>query len=297
MSLTEKPKPQKISSSSTSRARAKNKELGKKGLLTVTGFAVALMFLLPYIRMMLTALTPKDELYQIPAEYVPSKLEWSNFVTVWESAPILQYLINTLIIASAATVVVLLVSVPAAYYLARFRFRTRNLVMLLVLSTQMFAPTSMVIGIYREMVALGLVNTYLALILVNAGFYLAFSVWILSGFFASIPYEVEEAAMIDGCSKVSVLWRITLPLSLPGLITATIFTFITAWNEFVVALTLTSSIEIRPLTVGITGFIGLYEVQWHYVFATSLIAIVPVVFLFIAIEKWLISGLTAGSIK
>tara|TARA_B110000971_G_scaffold42821_1_gene42209 strand:+ start:2552 stop:3445 length:894 start_codon:yes stop_codon:yes gene_type:complete len=297
MSLTEKPRPKKISSSSTSRARAKNKELGKKGLLTVTGFAVALMFLLPYIRMMLTALTPKDELYQIPAEYVPSKLEWSNFVTVWESAPILQYLINTLIIASAATVVVLLVSVPAAYYLARFRFRTRNLVMLLVLSTQMFAPTSMVIGIYREMVALGLVNTYLALILVNAGFYLAFSVWILSGFFASIPYEVEEAAMIDGCSKVSVLWRITLPLSLPGLITATIFTFITAWNEFVVALTLTSSVEIRPLTVGITGFIGLYEVQWHYVFATSLIAIVPVVFLFIAIEKWLISGLTAGSIK
>jgi multiple sugar transport system permease protein len=297
MSLTEKPKLKKVSSSSASRARAKNKELSKKGLLTVTGFAVALMFLLPYIRMMLTALTPKDELYQIPAEYFPSKFEWSNFVTVWESAPILQYLINTLIIASAATVVVLLVSVPAAYYLARYRFRTRNLVMLLVLSTQMFAPTSMVIGIYREMVALGLVNTYLALILVNAGFYLAFSVWILSGFFASIPYEVEEAAMIDGCSKVSVLWRITLPLSLPGLITATIFTFITAWNEFVVALTLTSSIEIRPLTVGITGFIGLYEVQWHYVFATSLIAIVPVVFLFIAIEKWLISGLTAGSIK
>ena len=103
--------------------------------------------------------------------------------------------------------------------------------------------------------------------------------------------------MIDGCSKVSVLWRITLPLSLPGLITSTIFTFITAWNEFVVALTLTSSVEIRPLTVGITGFIGLYEVQWHYVFATSLIAIIPVVILFIAIEKWLISGLTAGSIK
>jgi len=206
-------------------------------------------------------------------------------------------LINTLIIAGAATIIVLVVSVPAAYYLARFRFRTRNLILLLVLATQMFAPTSMVIGIYREMMTLGLVNTYLALILVNAGFYLAFSVWILSGFFASIPYEVEEAAMIDGCSKFSVLWRITLPLSLPGLVTAIIFTFITAWNEFVVALTLTSSPDIRPLTVGITNFIGLYEVQWHYVFATSLIAIVPVVILFIAIEKWLVSGLTAGSIK
>jgi multiple sugar transport system permease protein len=274
--------------------RAKN---SKTALLTTVGFAVAIMFLLPYIRMMFTAVTPADQVYQIPADYIPSSFEWENFITVWESAPILQYLINTLIIAGAATLIVLFVSVPAAYYLARFRFRTRNLILLLVLATQMFAPTSMVIGIYREMMTLGLVNTYLALILVNAGFYLAFSVWILSGFFASIPYEVEEAAMIDGCSKFSVLWRFTLPLSLPGLVTAIIFTFITAWNEFVVALTLTSSVDIRPLTVGITNFIGLYEVQWHYVFATSLIAIVPVVILFIAIEKWLVSGLTAGSIK
>ena len=279
------------------RRKAVRAQNGKTAVLTVTGFAVAFMFLLPYIRMMFTAVTPADEVYQIPADYIPSSFEWQNFITVWESAPIMQYLINTLIIAGAATIIVLLVSVPAAYYLARFRFRTRNLVLLLVLATQMFAPTSMVIGIYREMMTLGLVNTYLALILVNAGFYLAFSVWILSGFFASIPYEVEEAAMIDGCSKLSVLWRITLPLSLPGLVTAIIFTFITAWNEFVVALTLTSSPDIRPLTVGITNFIGLYEVQWHYVFATSLIAIVPVVILFIAIEKWLVSGLTAGSIK
>jgi len=279
------------------RKRANRTESNKKALLSTVGFAVSLLFLFPYIRMLFTAVTPADEVYQIPADYAPSRFEWQNFITVWDSAPILQYLINTLIIAGAATLLVLVVSVPAAYYLARFRFRTRNLILLLVLATQMFAPTSMVIGIYREMITLGLVNTYLALILVNAGFYLAFSVWILSGFFASIPYEVEEAAMIDGCSKFSVLWRITLPLSLPGLVTAIIFTFITAWNEFVVALTLTSSPDIRPLTVGITNFIGLYEVQWHYVFATSLIAIVPVVFLFIAIEKWLVSGLTAGSIK
>jgi multiple sugar transport system permease protein len=189
------------------------------------------------------------------------------------------------------------VAVPAAYYLARFRFKSRNLILLLVLATQMFAPTSMVIGIYREFVALGLVNTYTSLILVNAAFNLAFSVWILTGFFSSIPAEVEEAAMLDGCSRMKVLRTITLPLALPGLLTAIIFTFIAAWNEFVVALTLTSTPAIRPLTVGITGFIGLYEVQWHYVFAVSLIAIIPVVILFISIEKWLVSGLTAGSIK
>jgi multiple sugar transport system permease protein len=271
--------------------------IAKKTALTAAGFLVAIIFLIPYARMFITALTPKDELYSIPAEYIPSWFDFSNFVTVWDSAPIANYIVNTLIIAGAATVVVLVVAVPAAYYLARFRFKSRNLILLLVLATQMFAPTSMVIGIYREFVALGLVNTYTSLILVNAAFNLAFSVWILSGFFSSIPAEVEEAAMLDGCSRIKVLRTITLPLALPGLLTAIIFTFISAWNEFVIALTLTSSPEIRPLTVGITGFIGLYEVQWHYVFAVSLIAIIPVVILFISIEKWLVSGLTAGSIK
>jgi multiple sugar transport system permease protein len=268
-----------------------------KAMLSAAGALVAIIFLIPYIRMLTTSLTPKSELYSIPAEYLPTWFDFSNFITVWDSAPIATYIVNTLIIAGAATVLVLIVAVPAAYYLARFRFKSRNLILLLVLATQMFAPTSMVIGIYREFVALGLVNTYTSLILVNAAFNLAFSVWILTGFFSSIPAEVEEAAMLDGCSRMKVLRTITLPLALPGLLTAIIFTFIAAWNEFVVALTLTSSPDVRPLTVGITGFIGLYEVQWHYVFAVSLIAIIPVVILFISIEKWLVSGLTAGSIK
>jgi multiple sugar transport system permease protein len=268
-----------------------------RAILSAAGALVAVIFLIPYIRMLTTSLTPKSELYSIPAEYLPTWFDFSNFITVWDSAPIASYIVNTLIIAGAATVLVLLVAIPAAYYLARFRFKSRNLILLLVLATQMFAPTSMVIGIYREFVALGLVNTYTSLILVNAAFNLAFSVWILTGFFSSIPAEVEEAAMLDGCSRMKVLSTITLPLALPGLLTATIFTFIAAWNEFVVALTLTSSPAVRPLTVGITGFIGLYEVQWHYVFAVSLIAIIPVVILFISIEKWLVSGLTAGSIK
>jgi multiple sugar transport system permease protein len=264
-----------------------------KAILSAAGALVAIIFLIPYIRMLTTSLTPNSELYSIPAEYLPTWFDFSNFITVWDSAPIASYIVNTLIIAGAATVLVLVVAVPAAYYLARFRFKSRNLILLLVLATQMFAPTSMVIGIYREFVALGLVNTYTSLILVNAAFNLAFSVWILTGFFSSIPAEVEEAAMLDGCSRIKVLRTITLPLALPGLLTAIIFTFIAAWNEFVVALTLTSTPAIRPLTVGITGFIGLYEVQWHYVFAVSLIAIIPVVILFISIEKWLVSGLTA----
>jgi multiple sugar transport system permease protein len=272
-------------------------QFGKKTLLSIAGFFVALIFLIPYLRMLVTALTPKGDVYKIPAEYFPSDLDFTNFITVWDSAPIARYIFNTLVISIFATILVLVVAVPAAYYMARHRFRFRGALLLLVLATQMFAPTAMVIGIYRQFVTLGLVNSFVALILVNAAFNLAFSTWIMLGFFSSIPEEVEEAAMIDGCSRMGVLRRITLPLALPGLLTAIIFTFIASWNEFVVALTLTNSETVRPLTVGITSFVGLYEVQWHYVFAVSLIAILPVVILFILIEKWLVSGLTAGSIK
>lgn len=279
-------------SSPKSRAKA-----ARTALLTVAGFFVALIFLLPYLRMLATAVTARSGLYTIPGEYFPSEVDLTNFITVWDSAPIARYIFNTLVISICATILVLVVAVPAAYYMARHRFRFRGALLLLVLTTQMFAPTAMVIGIYRQFVTLDLVNTFIALILVNAAFNLAFSTWIMLGFFSSIPVEIEEAAAVDGASKIQVLGKVTLPLALPGLLTAVIFTFIASWNEFVVALVLTNSEAVRPITVGITAYVGLYEIQWHYVFVVSLVAIVPVVVLFVLIEKWLVSGLTTGSIK
>ncbi|MGI8875482.1 MAG: carbohydrate ABC transporter permease [Egibacteraceae bacterium] len=269
----------------------------KAAALAAVGWGVAIVFLAPYLHMLLTAVRPQAELFTTPADYLPQAWQWRNFVDVWRAAPIWEYLRNTLIIAGLSTTVALTVSVPAAYYTARHRFRGRQAFLLLVLVTQMFAPTALVIGLYREMVMLGLVNTYTALVLTNGAFNLAFSVWILHGFFSSIPYELEEAAALDGCSRMQVLRWVTLPLAMPGVLTAMIFTFIAAWNEFVVALTLTSTAARRPLTVGITAFVGQYQVQWQYLFAASLIAIIPVVLLFAAIERHLVGGLTAGSIK
>ena len=275
----------------------------KKILLTGIGAFVLLFFLAPYIQMLITALTPFDELQKIPAQYLPSRFEFSNFVNVWTEAPLWGYMKSSLIIAGFATVLALAVAMPAAYYTARYRYRGRLAFMLLVLVTQMFAPTALVIGIFREFVTIGNVfpaagiNTYLSLIIVNAAFNLAFSTWIMVAYFSTIPVELEEAASIDGASRLDVLRKVTLPLALPGIITATIFTFIAAWNEFVIALTLAQSPSIHPLTVGVTTFIGQYYTEWQFLFASSLIAIVPVVILFIIIEKWLVGGLTAGSIK
>lgn len=258
---------------------------------------MGLFFFAPYLQMILTALKPKEEITAIPSTYLPKNWAFENFIGVWTEIPLASYLKSSFIIALCTTLIVIVVAIPAAYYVARNNFKGKKAFLLLVLVTQMFAPTALVVGIFREIVAIGLVDTYLALILVYSAFNLAFSIWILSSFFASIPKEVEEAAWIDGCSRVTTLRRIVLPLSLPGIVTAFIFTFIAAWNEFVIALTLTSTPEREPLTVGLTSLIGQYEVQWNFLFAGSLIAIVPVVILFAMIEKWLVGGLTAGSVK
>jgi multiple sugar transport system permease protein len=267
----------------------------RKVILTGVAWLVALAFVAPYLEMLVTALKPEKELMR--SSYVPTKWEWSNFVNVWKDAPIWQNMKVSLIVAGAATLVTLLCALPAAYYTARNRFWGRNGFLLLILVTQMFAPTALVIGIYREMVALNLTDTLLALILVNAAFNLPFCVWILHGYFASIPKELEEAAFLDGAGKIKALLRVTLPISTPGVVTAVVYTFIGAWNEYIVALTITSSPNRQPLTVAIPSFVTQYQEHWQYLFATSLIAIVPVVILFVFIERYLIGGLTAGGVK
>jgi len=270
---------------------------GTKLAITMAGWLVGLFFFLPYLYMILTALKPKGEIQKIPIGYLPTEWHWKNFKEVWQIIPLAHYLKSSFIISIGATLIVLLLSIPAAYYVARNQFKGRNIFLLIVLATQMFPATSVIIGIFREIVKFKLVDTYLALILVYAAFSMAFSIWILSSFFASIPKEIEEAAWIDGASRLGTLIKVILPLALPGIVTAFIFSFIAAWNEFVIALTLTSTPDREPLTVGLTSLIGQYQVQWNYMFTGSLIGIIPVVILFASIEKYLVGGLTAGSVK
>jgi multiple sugar transport system permease protein len=265
--------------------------------LPLIGLAVAFTFLWPYGVMLLNAFRPSGDVVQTPASIWPREWKWTTFSEVLGDERFLAWLRTSVIVAVASTAIVVLVAIPAAYFTARFKFRGRIAFLFLVLVTQMFSPTSLVVGIYREFFALNLVNTYLALILTNAAFNLAFAVWILHGFFASIPRELEEASELDGCGRLGTLWRVMLPLTLPGLVTATIFTFIAAWNEYVVALTLMLDDAKKPLTVGINSYVTGYEQNWDQLFGASIIAIVPVVVLFALIEKHLVGGLTSGAVK
>jgi multiple sugar transport system permease protein len=269
----------------------------RRWVLPVAGLLVIIVFIAPYLVMLLDALRPAGEVLSVPPTLFPKHWTAAAFGQVVTDPAFQNWLKTSLIVATSATVIVILVAIPAAYFTARFTFRGRVAFLGLIVITQMFAPTSLVVGIYREFYDLGLINTYGALILTDAAFNIAFGLWILQGFFAAIPKEIEEAASIDGASRFGTMMRIMLPLTLPGVVTAVTFTFIAAWNEYVVALTLIQDDALKPLTVGINGYVTAYQQNWSQLFAASLIAIVPVVVLFALIEKHLIGGMTAGAIK
>ncbi|WP_406110128.1 carbohydrate ABC transporter permease [Kitasatospora purpeofusca] len=264
-------------------------------VVTAVAWGLAALFLLPYLEMVVTAVRPADELRD--AGYLPSHFAWSNLVDVWRDSTLGANLRVTLLVAGGSTLLALAVALPAAYCTARTRFRGRKLFLLLVLVTQMFQPTALLVGLYREFHQLDLLNSVWTLILCNAAFNLAFAIWILTAYIGSIPVALEEAAMLDGLGRFGTLRKVVLPLAMPGIVTAVVFTFISAWNEFVMGLTLTTRSDSQPLTVGINSFIGNYTVQWNFLFAGSVIAILPVVVLFAVIERHVVSGLTAGSVK
>jgi multiple sugar transport system permease protein len=263
-------------------------------ILAGSAYVIGLVFLLPYIEMIITALRPAGEIKD--RDYLPHHFDFSNFTNIW-STGLGTNLSVSLEIAIGSTALVLLVAIPAAYYTARRDFRGKKIFLLLVLITQMFQPTAMIVGIYREFLTFNMIDSVWALILVNAGFNMAFAVWILNAYFGAIPKEIEEAAVVDGCSRVGAMFRVIIPLAMPGIVTALIFTFIAAWNEFIVALTLISSLNKQPLTVKTSDYIGQYSTDWQHLFAGSVIATIPVIILFALIEGKVVSGLTAGSVK
>ena len=270
----------------------------RTALIAAAAYVVAVIFVLPYLEMLITAVRPQRELYE--PNYLPHHFAWSNLTNMWGAAfGITSAVRVSLEIAGGATLLVLLVALPAAYYTSRHRFRGRSAFLLLVLATQMLQPTALIVGIYKEFLNFGLLNLnpVWSLILVNAGFNLAFAVWILNAYISSIPVELEQAAMVDGSTRLGALFRVTLPLAMPGVVTALIFTFIAAWNEFISALALTTNGSDYPLTVRLDSFIGQYSVDWQHLFGASVVATIPVFILFALIEGRVVGGLTAGSVK
>ncbi len=272
----------------------------KKVILRVLLYFVVLdvcvITLYPYFAMLCTALKNRVEIFS-GNTILPVTALWSNFIEIWSRAPMARYLLNSVLIAGGSTVIAMLCGIPAAYALARMKFKGQTAFLGFVIVSQMFAPVVLLIGIYQVMQVLGLTDSILGLIFINAAFNQAFTIWLLRGTFIGISAEMEQAATIDGCNRVQAMMRVLLPVAAPGIVTTLIFIFINAWNEYTVALCLISTDTLKPLTVGINTFNGYNMIEWQYLFAASIFAIIPVVILFMCIEKNLVSGLASGGVK
>lgn len=273
------------------------KKLILRILLYVVIFIVCIITLYPYFAMFCTALKSRAEIFSMEGTILPITSLWSNFLDIWQRAPMANYLFNSLLIAGGSTIIAMLCGIPAAYALARMKFKGQTIFLGFVIVSQMFAPVVLLIGIYKVMSILSLTDSIIGLVFINAAFNQAFTIWLLRGTFIGISVEMEQAATIDGCNRIQGMTKVLLPVAAPGIVTTLIFIFINAWNEYTVALCLISTSEREPLTVGINIFNGYNMIEWQYLFAASLFAIVPVVILFMGIEKNLVSGLASGGVK
>ena len=266
-------------------------------LLYVSVILFSLFILYPFFVMFITAFRSNAETTDMYfLRILPAKWVFSNLKDTLDRG-VLRYLINSLMIAGGATAIAMLCGIPAAYAMARMDFRGRKVYLGFVIMSQMFSPVVLLVGISRLMNTLHLNDTLLGLMFINAAFNQAFAIWLLRGTFVSISSEMEQAACIDGCNVVGAMLRILLPMAAPGIVTTLIFVFINAWNEYTISTVLISTTTNRPITVGITQFSSFNMIEWQYLFAAALLATVPVVILFMLIEKHLASGLTAGGVK
>ncbi len=258
---------------------------------------VCVITLYPYFAMLCTALKSREEIFSAAGTVLPITALWSNFIDIWSRAPMAKYMLNSFLIAGGSTIIAMLCGIPAAYALARMKFKGQTAFLGFVIVSQMFAPVVLLIGIYQVMQTLNLTNSILGLVFINAAFNQAFTIWLLRGTFMGISADMEQAATIDGCNRIQSMMKVLLPVAAPGIVTTLIFIFINAWNEYTVALCLIQDDLLKPLTVGINTFNGYNIIEWQYLFAASIFAIIPVVILFMCIEKNLVSGLASGGVK
>jgi len=255
-----------------------------------------ILILFPFAVMFITSVKPAAEALQ--PTWWPSEFRWSNFVTMWGNTNFGPALLNSIYVAVASTLLAMAVSVPAAYAISRYRFRGRGAVQQFLLISQMLSPIVLVIGLFRLVVWLDLLDSVQSVVFVYAAFSVAFTVWMLQSYFATIPADLEEAAWIEGASPWQALVTVFLPLAIPAMTVTAIFAFINAWNEFVIALTMLRSQDSYTLPIQIFSLVaGRYTIEWELVMAATLVATVPVAILFAWLQRYLIRGLALGAVK
>lgn len=257
----------------------------------------SLLVLVPVAWMISTSFKTEPETIQIPPTWIPREPTIQAYIRIWKDYPFVTYFKNSLIIVLGATLLSTVVSCFAGYGVTRFNFRGKGSFMTFMLMTQMFPSIMLLIPYYKVLSIYGLMNTHLGMILVYVSFTIPFCSWMMAGFFKSIPVELDEAAIIDGCSRMRAFRSIILPLTLPGIASTAMYSFITGWNEYMFAQVLISDPTLKTVPIGIAELNGFYKILWNDMMAASLIASIPLILLFLVSQRSFISSLTAGAVK
>jgi len=255
------------------------------------------VLVLPAAVAVITSLKTPQEIYKTPPTWFPAAPRPANYVDMFSVLPLARAFLNSAIVAVGSALLTLSAGLPASYVLSRFRFPGRTLLLYFILGSIMFSPVVIIVSLYSMMTTYGLLNRYPALILTNATFALPFCIWLATAYLQSVPRDLDEAAAIDGATRFQTLTRIIMPVTLPGLVTVFIFAFIQAWNEFLLANTFMSTTDMKPLSVTLYSFVGYRGIEWQYITAAVIVATVPAVLLFLAVQRWLLKGLTMGAVK
>ncbi|MBI2359805.1 MAG: carbohydrate ABC transporter permease [Deltaproteobacteria bacterium] len=260
-------------------------------LVLIGGFS-----LVPFLWFVLTSWKSAAQVTAIPPEIVPD-FHWGFYLSALRDHGLLKYIRNSAIVASLTTLISIAIGAFAAYALTRFQLPWTRTYLMLLLAVSMFPQIAIAGPVWRILSALGWLNTYQGIVAAYIALSLPLAVWILATFFKELPYEVEEAALIDGCTRVQALWKVVLPLAAPGLFTASILVFIHVWNEFFFALLILTNPALQTLPVGIALFPGEYTMPWGEIAAASTIATLPLILLTLIFQRRIVRGLSAGAIK
>jgi ABC-type glycerol-3-phosphate transport system permease component len=266
-------------------------------VLPVLAVLLVVASLFPVAWMALSSIKTLQELYTVPPSWIPAAPTLRNYVTVLLESNIPRYFLNSVVIAGGATLVALIFALPAAYGFARFEFRGKRFWQASILAGQMLPTAAVIVPLFILLRTLGLMNTYAGLILVYMILTLPLSVWMLTGFLRAIPAELEEAALIDGATRLGVLVRIILPLAVPGIVAVMVYSFVTAWNEFIFALCFALDSRVKTLPIGLAEFSTEFNTDWGAVMAASMIMTLPIVLMFLVMQRLFVTGMMSGATK
>ena len=253
--------------------------------------------LFPLVWAFITSIKPTEEIHTQRVKYWSNNPTLDNYIRVLGRTDFPRQFLNSMIVSAGTTVFCVALSITASYAFSRFRFRGSTSLKKFFLASQMFPKVLVIIPLFIIMRNLRLLNTRISLILAYASFSLPYVVYMLLGYFMGIAQELDEAATVDGCSRTGILFRIVLPLAIPGIVATAIYAFINAWNELMFAVMFTSTREMRTLPVGLNSYIGEYGIEWGMMCAAGIMTAVPVILLFMFLQKYLIAGMTAGGVK